>query len=206
MIDADLPVNGPSEPEPEPTPTGAAEDTPAKKAAARKAAARKATPRKATAKRAASATATAVQEAVALATASCTAVAVALAARLAVALRGVALRAAALRAAAFLAGVSSAAPVGVGSGSGSDGPLTGRSASIMSAHQPLDRAERDRQPVGPMPRFIHHFVYRLVELERPQQCGLLAGVAATALGIAVTERLAVALCPFVRPVGQPGRV
>src|SRR5450756_3184304 len=68
MVDADLPVNGPSEPEPEPTPTGAAEDTPAKKAAARKAAARKATPRKATAKRAASATATAVQEAVANAT------------------------------------------------------------------------------------------------------------------------------------------
>ena len=65
MVDADLPVNGPSEPEPEPTPTGAAEDTPAKNAAARKAA-----PGKAPAKRAASAGATA---AAAAATAAATA-------------------------------------------------------------------------------------------------------------------------------------
>ena len=75
-------------------------------------------------------------------------------------------------------------------------------ASVSAVGESGQRRQRDGQPGRPVAGFVDRLVHGLVGLERAQQHGVLARVGAGDLGVAVAERLAVALGPLAGAVGQ----
>src|SRR3954463_9516497 len=71
-----------------------------------------------------------------------------------------------------------------------------------SPHQPLDRAERYREPGRSVAGLIDDLIDGLVELHRPQQRRVLPWITTARTGIAVTEGVSVSFCPFVRAVRE----
>src|SRR5947209_14652608 len=71
-----------------------------------------------------------------------------------------------------------------------------------SPHQPLDRAERYRQPGRSVTGFVDDLVDGLVELHRSQQHRVLPRITTARAGIAVTEGVSVSFCPFVGAIRE----
>src|SRR5947209_4051542 len=71
-----------------------------------------------------------------------------------------------------------------------------------SPHQPLDRAERYREPGRSVTGFVDDLIDGLVELHRPQQHRVLPRITTARAGIAVTEGVSVPFCPFIRAIRE----